>query len=50
MAEIPLGFGMGQLGFFSALLEHPKGKSKELIIIKEIYRANFPLSHSILHI
>ena len=29
---------------------HPKGKSKELIIIKEIYRANFPLSHSILHI
>lgn len=29
---------------------HPKGKSKELIIIKEIYRANFPLSHSILYI
>lgn len=32
------------------ILFHPKGKSKELIIIKEIYRANFPLSHSILHI
>ena len=41
---------MSDFGNTACSEDIPKGKSKELIIIKEIYRANFPLSHSILHI